>query len=283
MSELPSSEQRPACSKCQTPMVRYNVPHTGDKEQAWRLACSCKHSAVSEVVPSNEQLQRDLELAYQMLEANRVSRERARSVHNGVGVPSARWARLVNDEQQVSARLRTALERCRLASGLAKAQIIDEALSGAGSPNETTALPPACSAVETSRDDARDAARYRWLREHFVSGPHSQHRLEWYLPRGCPLNAEGLDENLDSELPAVEPSPAHTTEQDFQHWLSYSGMRYSFKHVATERELRIAYCAGADVAPVKAGGCPTHGMEHFFEGMCIKCGVVPAENGTGNV
>jgi hypothetical protein len=39
------SEQPPVCSKCQTPMVRYNVPHTGDKEQAWRLACSCKHSA----------------------------------------------------------------------------------------------------------------------------------------------------------------------------------------------------------------------------------------------
>lgn len=46
------NEQRPVCSKCQTPMARYNVPHTGDKEQAWRLACSCKHSVVSEVVPS---------------------------------------------------------------------------------------------------------------------------------------------------------------------------------------------------------------------------------------
>jgi hypothetical protein len=29
------------------------------------------------------------------------------------------------------------------------------------------------------------------------------------------------------------------------------------------------------VAP-EPSGCPEHGMEHFFEGMCIKCGVVPA-------
>src|SRR5882672_5043836 len=47
-----TKDLRPVCSKCQTPMVRYNVPHTGDREQAWRLACSCKHAAVSEVIPS---------------------------------------------------------------------------------------------------------------------------------------------------------------------------------------------------------------------------------------
>lgn len=228
MNELPSSEQRPACSKCQTPMVRYNVPHTGDKEQAWRLACSCKHSAVNEVVPSKPRSKEDISDAAWKYARTFYDRYKRRIPFDGLDIA------------------------CAYMDGL-----------------EAT-----CSAIETTRDDARDAARYRWLREHFVSGPHSQHRLEWYLPRGCPLNAEGLDENLDSELPAVEPSPAHTTEQDFQHWLSYSGVG-----AARDADLRAAYYAGADVAPPKSAGCPTHGMEHFFEGMCIKCGIVPAVNG----
>lgn len=29
-------------------------------------------------------------------------------------------------------------------------------------------------------------------------------------------------------------------------------------------------------SPEKAAGCPTHGLEHFFEGMCIECGSIPA-------
>lgn len=49
--------------------------------------------------------------------------------------------------------------------------------------------------IDPMRDDAEDAARYRWLRDHHRSGP--QHRLEWYLPRNYKLDAEGLDAAID--------------------------------------------------------------------------------------
>lgn len=44
----------------------------------------------------------------------------------------------------------------------------------------------------------RDAQRYQWLRSSFVRRP--SHRLEWYLSRTEPLNAEGLDANIDAAL-----------------------------------------------------------------------------------
>lgn len=44
--------------------------------------------------------------------------------------------------------------------------------------------------------DAEDAARYRWLRDHHRSDGR-MHRLEWYLPRGFPTTAEGLDKAID--------------------------------------------------------------------------------------
>lgn len=49
-----TSDERPKCSRCQTPMVRYNVPGTGDRQQAWKLACSCVHSAVPELLTSKD-------------------------------------------------------------------------------------------------------------------------------------------------------------------------------------------------------------------------------------
>jgi hypothetical protein len=52
---------------------------------------------------------------------------------------------------------------------------------------------------------------------------------------------------------AVEPTPPHTTEDDFQHWLSYSGRRWS----ASDAALRAAYYAGADVSlPENGSGEP---------------------------
>jgi hypothetical protein len=44
----------------------------------------------------------------------------------------------------------------------------------------------------------REAARYRWLREHFVQD--IKHRLTWYLPMNFPMTAEGLDAHIDSML-----------------------------------------------------------------------------------
>lgn len=50
--------------------------------------------------------------------------------------------------------------------------------------------------------------------------------------------------------PAVEPKPPHITEDDFQHWLSYSGVG-----AASDADLRAAYYAGANAAPpAKASG-----------------------------
>jgi len=48
------------------------------------------------------------------------------------------------------------------------------------------------------RSDAQDAARYRWLRDHFLKDVC--HRLTWYLPMTTPLTAEGLDSNIDEQI-----------------------------------------------------------------------------------
>lgn len=51
---------------------------------------------------------------------------------------------------------------------------------------------------EIAARDAKDAARYRWLRAH-----HQEdvlHRLTWYLPGWTSLDAAGLDEAIDSNL-----------------------------------------------------------------------------------
>lgn len=55
------------------------------------------------------------------------------------------------------------------------------------------------------RDDARDAARYRFLR----NNPHfnaDKGRLEWYLPRwfmNTGTRAERLDEAIDQEMKGI--------------------------------------------------------------------------------
>jgi hypothetical protein len=175
-----SSEQRPVCSKCQTPMVRYNVPHTGDKEQAWRLTCSCKHSAVSEVVPSKPRVS-DSELAGEI-----ANLERLRLNPTGL---STREAYVLLALYELSNRRAF----------------------------ETTALPK----LEFN-DHCSCCARNKITTEVFAR-------------------------------PAMEPPPPHTTEQDFQHWLSYSGLRDPLKRTATEPDLRAAFYAGADVPPPENG------------------------------
>lgn len=52
---------------------------------------------------------------------------------------------------------------------------------------------------------------------------------------GEPVNATGLPE---------EPKSPHPTEDDFQHWLSYSGVG-----AASDTDLRAAFYAGANVPP----------------------------------
>jgi hypothetical protein len=54
-------------------------------------------------------------------------------------------------------------------------------------------------ALKSERDAlAKDAARYRWLRDHHNSEP--PHKLTWYLPRTYPLNREGLDAAIDEVM-----------------------------------------------------------------------------------
>jgi hypothetical protein len=48
--------------------------------------------------------------------------------------------------------------------------------------------------------DAKDAARYRWLREHHRSG--AVHDLRWYLPTCFPLSSDGLDAAIDEAMEA---------------------------------------------------------------------------------
>ncbi len=52
--------------------------------------------------------------------------------------------------------------------------------------------------IEEAKRIGREAARYRWLREHFVQD--IKHRLTWYLPMNFPMTAEGLDAHIDSML-----------------------------------------------------------------------------------
>jgi hypothetical protein len=49
-----------------------------------------------------------------------------------------------------------------------------------------------------SNRDAKDAARYRWLRAHHRTDV--SHRLTWYLPRWASLDAAGLDAAIDGNL-----------------------------------------------------------------------------------
>lgn len=47
----------------------------------------------------------------------------------------------------------------------------------------------------------KDAARYRWLREHFYYGGDYKHRLDWYLPR-C-YDGRSLKQQLDDAVDAA--------------------------------------------------------------------------------
>ena len=55
-----------------------------------------------------------------------------------------------------------------------------------------------------SKEDARDAERYRWLRTHYIPSGRDQYKLQWYLPRWTSLDDNGLDETIDSVLAAKE-------------------------------------------------------------------------------
>jgi hypothetical protein len=49
------------------------------------------------------------------------------------------------------------------------------------------------------------------------------------------------------------PAPKHTTEENFQHFLSYSNLRVlADQRPLTLKDLRTAYYAGADVPPPHA-------------------------------
>jgi hypothetical protein len=64
--------------------------------------------------------------------------------------------------------------------------------------------------------------------------------------------AASFDKTLDRSPRRVESAPAHTTEEDFRHWLSYSGKG---KRATAEqlREWREAYFAGAAATPPENG------------------------------
>lgn len=73
----------------------------------------------------------------------------------------------------------------------------------------------------------------------------------WKSPMPDPVYPGGaLMRSADPLIgPAHEPSPPHTTEDDFLHFLSYSGKR----GVPHEADLQLAYHAGADAPiPVKS-------------------------------
>lgn len=80
------------------------------------------------------------------------------------------------------------------------------------------------------------------------------------------MNAEGLVSAASGggyDIPlypgAAEKSPAnppHTTEDDFQHYLSYSGKRGQ-----NEADLRLAYYAAADAGPPVKSEAPLGSRE----------------------
>lgn len=181
----PTKEQRPVCSKCQTPMVRYNVPHTGDKEQAWRLACSCKHSAVSEVVSSKDVVQRlenwgiddaDSEELYALLADAARELKDLQQFHDWASPQVHDHGRDVLEITRLRqylgyiSRMKCHPDKVATMTTLAAAiQLAVQALSGASSPDETTG----CQNVQRINDNgAREIDR---LREALLKYGHHLH------------------------------------------------------------------------------------------------------------
>lgn len=63
---------------------------------------------------------------------------------------------------------------------------------------------------------------------------------------------------------------------------AYEGLSHARACVGDPPDPEAVAARKALGAPVEPSGCPEHGMEHFFEGMCIKCGVVPAMKSGGD-
>ena len=69
-----------------------------------------------------------------------------------------------------------------------------------GTDLHTQAVP----AILALRADARDAARYRHMRESAAAKWRNGPGLYWYLPALTPMTAEGLDASIDAAIAAKE-------------------------------------------------------------------------------
>lgn len=123
-----------------------------------------------------------------------------------------------------------------------------------------------CSAVEPSRDDARDAARYRWLRQ--ARGVYDD---TGRFPQG-----EDLDECCDAFMAKQGSSEVKPTEEcnhPRSELLARKGDAFEMRkcHDCT----KIFRVRLPEKAPVKAGDpCPTFDstVHEAHDGKCMYCG-----------
>ena len=77
--------------------------------------------------------------------------------------------------------------------------------------------------------------------------PSPEEPTETYHGIGCAARRGG-NCNCAAEVKPEKAAASHTTEQDFQHWLSYSGADST-----SDADLRAAYYAGANAEPPESG------------------------------
>ncbi len=107
--------------------------------------------------------------------------------------------------------------------------------------------PPVIIAVDRSADPSKKI---------YVVGEAQYHGEHdgWLWAGNCPTDSWGSREYPDYWIPLPEPPATletpekHSTEDDFQHFLSYSGLGASYQRLGRDViDLRVAYYTGAGI------------------------------------